>query len=160
MESTRGRPPPTIEFVSLAANSSDTEFWMILIMVPVAIFFHWLARGSFETEIRLAVNKLGAKLIRVRWLPLHDLEDRHNTCYDVTLQLPSGRQFSAVCKCNATTGIYWESSPWAQELLQEPPPAVEAVPKSTRIFTDCTRCGYGIQQGWVMCPNCGTEVAS
>lgn len=148
--------------MNLAALSTTDTLWMILLVIPIIIFFHWAAMGSHETEIRLEVNKLKAKVIRIRWLPLHDLGDRDNTCYDVTLRLPSGRQVSAICKCNVSHGVYWQSTPWAQELLQEPPPApgFEATPPSTRIVSDCSRCGYGMQQGWVMCPNCGTEAAS
>ncbi|MGV3662370.1 MAG: hypothetical protein ACO1TE_19460 [Prosthecobacter sp.] len=151
--------------IHLAANSSNNSGWMIVIFILVAIFFQWLAMGSHKHEIRMEVTRLKAKLLKIRWLPFHGWGDSNDTFYEVTMVLPSGRRVEAVCKCNYWHGVFWQSTPWAQELLREPPPATEAKPpfesmaEATRVISDCSRCGYGMQKGWVACPNCGTEVA-
>lgn len=151
--------------VQLAANSSHNSGWMFfLVIIPAAIFFKWLAIRSHKEEIRKEVGRLKAKLLQIQWLPCHGWGDSNDTFYEVTMVLPSGRDVNAICKCNVWHGVYWQSTPWAQELLREPPPATkppfEPMADTTRVIGDCSRCGHGIQAGWKMCPYCGTEVAA
>lgn len=148
-------------FVHLAQTSSHGSGWLILPVIAIVIFCHWLAMGSHKSSIRTEVSKLKAKLISIKWLPFHGGGDRNDTFYEVTLVLPSGKRVSSICKCNIWHGVYWKSTPWSEALLREPVPEAKFDPsQSMRVVADCSRCGYGIQQGWVACPNCGTELGS
>ena len=141
----------------LATFSSDAPFWLLLLAISVIIFFKWFVMGSYKMVIRSEVAKLKAKLVRIHWLPLHGRGAWLDAFFEVTMVLPSGNKVSAVCKCNIWDGVYWKSMPWQLK----PAPAAEQGPTSQppRIVADCARCGYGIQQGWKACPNCGTAVA-
>lgn len=103
-----------------------------------------------------------AKLVRIRWLPWHDALMDHQTFYEVTLMLPSGRRVSAICYCNNWDDVQWQSTPWSQELLREPAPETQFAPASQPkpVVADCSHCGYGLYQGGVVCANCGTEVSA
>jgi hypothetical protein len=143
-------------------SSGGSAGWFIIPVIAIIIFFHWLAMGAHKSAIRTEVYKLKAKLINIRWLPFEGGGDKNDTFYEVTMVLPSGRRVNALCKCNMWHGVYWKSTPWAEELLREPAPKNEFDPsvKPMRVVADCATCGYGLQQGWVACPNCGTDVAS
>lgn len=161
MESTAGFSSLTVAPVILAASSA-TSGWVILLLIAAAIVWYWLATGAHKTVIRMEVHKLQAKPIRIRWLPWHDSGEDNDTFYEVTLELPSGKRVSALCKCSNLSEVSWQSTPWSQELPQEPAPELQFDPVSQRmrVVADCSRCGYGLQQGWVACPNCGTELGA
>lgn len=146
--------------MSFVAASSSMPWWVFILIIAAIIFFQWFAMGSHKTEIRREVDRLKAKLVNIRWLPFFGGGDKNDTFYEVTMVLPSGKRVSAVCKCNVWHGVYWKSMPWSQELLREPAPdkKAELEARTFRVVADCSRCGYGIQQGWSVCPNCGTEV--
>lgn len=146
--------------MNLVAASSNNPWWLIILVIAVIIISHWFAMSSHKKEIRAEVGRLKANLVNIRWMPFFGGGDRNDTFYEVTMVLPSGKRVSAVCKCNIWHGVYWKSTPWSQELLREPAPdkKAELDTRPLRVIADCSRCGYGIQQGWSVCPNCGTEV--
>lgn len=148
--------------MNLIASSSSSPVWLIALVIVVILIFQWAAMLAHKAEIRNEVDRLKAKLLSVQWKPFYGFGDSNDTFYDVTMELPSGKRVSAICKCNLWHGVYWKSTPWSQELLREPtqPPPAEFPPPSARVTADCSRCGYGLQEGWKVCPNCGTEVGA
>lgn len=143
--------------ISAQTTSNIFPFGFLVLVVAIVIFCRWLAMGAHKSAIRTEVTKLKSKLINIRWIPGGG--DKNDTVYEVTLVLPSGKQVSAMCKCNVWHGVYWKSMPW---LLRESAPKRDFAPaaKPMRVVADCSTCGYGLQDGWVACPNCGNEVAS
>ncbi len=95
-------------------------FGVAILIIAVAIFCYWLAIRGHKSAIRAELTKFKAQLIKIRWIPFG--EDRYATFYEVTLVLPSGKQVSAICKCNLWQKIYWKSPPWAEDLRREPAP--------------------------------------
>lgn len=142
----------------LAANLDSSSWVIFLLVLSAVVFFHWISMRSHKSSIRMEVAKLRARLVDIRWMPFYGWGDKNDTFYEVTMVLPSGREVSAICKCNTWHGVYWKSTPWAQELMKEPVMAITADEHPQQIISDCKTCGYGIQKRWVVCPNCGTDV--
>ncbi|WP_395753657.1 hypothetical protein [Prosthecobacter sp.] len=91
-----------------------------ILIIAVAIFCYWLAIRRHKSAIRAELTKFKVELIKIRWIPFEG--GRHDTVYEVTLVLPSGKQVSAICKCNLWQRVDWKSPPWAENLRREPAP--------------------------------------
>lgn len=98
-----------------------TNFYVVQAWGIVAIvFFRWLGIRNDKAGIRREVIKLKAQTVAIRWRPFHRGGGMHDTFYEVTLVLPSGKCVTAECKYHPFDGIHWESTPWAEGALNEP----------------------------------------
>lgn len=172
--------------MQLAATDSALHPVVLIILVAVAIFWHLCLRDAHKTLIKQEADRRRARVLRIKWLPGHTF-NKNDICFDVTLRLASGKRVNSVCRCDIHSNhLLWETCPWADEKeysssLHEtgrppssfhemlashaprPEPAKAPFAKADalpRIVADCERCGYGLQNGWSVCPNCGTDTPS
>ena len=137
--------------------SKIAPFVLVALVFFVIVAIKWASVAFHKNLIRKELAKLGVRVIAISWSPRLFFGDKNDTFYDASMQLPSGRAVRATCKCNIWHGVYWESTPWAADLIREPQPQHRG--RGTSRTSGCTHCGYELDEDWVACPKCGNKVA-
>ena len=95
---------------------------VVIILLVMAIAWWWGQRDADRIEIRKEARRWNAQVIGIKCLPCHCFNE-NETCYEVTLQLDSGKRVSAICRCSLYNHLVWEGPPWwAHGQQPEPTP--------------------------------------
>ena len=88
-------------------NQYVLQAWVIFAIV----FFRWHFIRGEKQKIRIEVTRLQALPVKIRWLPNRRGGGMHDTFYEVTLEFPSGKRVTTVCKSHPFDGLTWIEGP-------------------------------------------------
>lgn len=129
----------------VASITVEGDWKLLLLFIPVALVWWWLARQLDLPRIRNYGEARGWRFEAIVYEGATGGDEER--LYAVRYVDAQGDLHTAQCKTSRTTGVYFTD---VRRLGRPPQPT----PTATHPPVDCPRCGHTVGAAETACPNC------